>query len=63
MPMVANESKGVVDDQEGARRMPYPANEYRENKEYVEAAAIVLGEESNTKKGDTMATHVWWDCK
>ena len=63
MPMAANESKGVVDDQEGARRMPYPANEYRENKEYVEATAIVLGEESNTKKGDTMATHVWWDCK
>lgn len=63
MPMAANESKGVVDDQEGARRMAYPVNEYRENKEYVEAAAATLGEESNTKKGDTMATHVWWDCK
>lgn len=63
MPMAANESKGVVDDQEGARRMSYPVNEYRENKEYVEAAAATLGEESNTKKGDTMATHVWWDCK
>lgn len=63
MPMAANESKGVVDDQEGARRMSYPVNEYRENKEYVEAAAATLDEESNTKKGDTMATHVWWDCK
>lgn len=63
MPMAANESKGVVDEQEGARRMAYPVNEYRENKEYVEAAAATLGEESNTKKGDTMATHVWWDCK
>ena len=27
MLMAANESKGVVDDQEGARRMPYPAND------------------------------------
>jgi hypothetical protein len=64
MPMAANASTGgVVDDTEGARRMPYPADEYRENKENVEAAVETLAKEASTKKGDTMGTHVWWDCK
>ena len=40
-----------------------PATEYRENKESVEAAVLTLTQESKTKKGDSMATHVWWDCK
>lgn len=63
MPMAANASSGIVDDTEGARRMPYPTDEYRENKESVEAAVSTLTQESKTKKGDSMATHVWWDCK
>ena len=63
MPMAGNASGGIVDDTEGARRMPYPTDEYRENKESVEAAVTTLAQESKTKKGDTMATHVWWDCK
>ncbi len=63
MPMAANASSGIVDDTEGARRMPYPTDEYRENKENVEAAVLTLTQESKTKKGDSMATHVWWDCK
>ena len=63
MPMAANASSGIVDDTEGARRMPYPTDEYRENKESVEAAVLTLTQESKTKKGDSMATHVWWDCK
>ena len=63
MPMAANASNGIVNDAEGARRMPYPTDEYRENKESVEAAVLALTQESKTKKGDSMATHVWWDCK
>lgn len=63
MPMAANASGGVVNDTEGARRMPYPTDEYRENRESVEAAVATLTQESKTKRGDTMATHVWWDCK
>ena len=63
MPMVANASGGIVNDAEGARRMPYPTDEYRENRESVEAAVATLTQESKTKRGDTMATHVWWDCK
>ena len=63
MPMAANASGGIVNDAEGARRMPYPTDEYRENRESVEAAVATLTQESKTKRGDTMATHVWWDCK
>lgn len=63
MPMVANLSGGIVDDAEGARRMPYPSDEYRENEENVNAAVDLLTKESSNKKGDTMATRVWWDCK
>ena len=40
-----------------------PTDEYRENRESVEAAVATLTQESKTKRGDTMATHVWWDCK
>lgn len=50
MPMAANASSGIVDDTEGARRMPYPTDEYRENKESVEAAVLTLTQESKTKK-------------
>lgn len=63
MPAVANLSGGIVNDAEGARRLPYPTNEYRENKENVNAGVTALTQESNNKKGDTMATHIWWDCK
>ncbi|GAE86497.1 SusD/RagB family nutrient-binding outer membrane lipoprotein [Bacteroides reticulotermitis] len=63
MPMAANLSGGIVNDAEGARRLPYPTNEYRENGENVKAAVSTLAQESNNKKGDTMATHIWWDCK
>ncbi len=61
--MAANLSGGIVNDAEGARRLPYPTNEYRENGENVKAAVSTLAQESNNKKGDTMATHIWWDCK
>lgn len=63
MPMVANLSGGIVSDAEGARRLPYPSNEYRENAESVRAAVSELTKESSNKKGDSMATRVWWDCK
>ena len=61
MPMAANASGGIVNDAEGARHMPYPTDENRENRESVEAAVATLTQESKTKRGDTMATHVWWD--
>lgn len=63
MPVAANLSGGIVSDTEGARRLPYPTNEYRENGENVNVAVAELTKESANKKGDTMATRVWWDCK
>jgi len=62
MPAVANLSGGTVSDSEGARRLPYPDDEYRENGANVNAAVSTLVSESSRSKGDNMGTHVWWDC-
>ena len=62
MPMVVNLGTNV-DDLEGACRLPYPVEEYNENGENVEKAVVALARESKIKKGDSMGTHVWWDCK
>lgn len=52
-----NKSGGVVDNELGARRMPFPTDEYVSNKENVENAV------SNYLNGaDNYATRVWWDC-
>lgn len=61
MPAVANLSGGAVSDSEGARRLPYPDDEYRENGANVNAAVAALAAESSRSKGDNMGTHVWWD--
>lgn len=63
MPVVHNLSDGAVNSAEGARRLTYPADEYRDNTENLNAALSALAKESSNKKGDTMATRVWWDCK
>ena len=53
-----NKSGGKVDSELGARRMPYPADEYVSNKNKV------LEEVSEYLKGaDEMGTFIWWDCK
>lgn len=62
MPAVANLSSGAVSDTQGARRLPYPAKEYRENGVNVQAGVAVLATESSSGAGDNMGTHVWWDC-
>lgn len=50
-----NKSGGVVDSQRGARRMPYPNEEYTSNETNVQYAV------SNYLNGpDNMATDVWW---
>lgn len=59
MPATAdgNKSLGVVDSRLGARRMPYPADEYTTNNEHINRAVreLLRGE-------DNMATRLWWDC-
>lgn len=53
-----NKSGGVVDSKKGARRMPYPLDEYNSNADNVaEAVAKYLN------GPDNMATDLWWAAK
>lgn len=53
-----NRSGGIVDSNRGARRMPYPSEEYTNNTENVQEAV------SKFLKGpDNMGTDVWWAAK
>lgn len=53
-----NKSGGKVDSERGARRMPYPSDEYVSNKQNVQEAV------SKYLHGpDEMGTRMWWDCK
>lgn len=57
MPATAagNKSGGIVDSNRGARRMPYPSEEYSSNTANVQnAVSTLLG------GPDNMATDVWW---
>jgi hypothetical protein len=49
-----NKSGGIVDSNRGARRMPWPADEYTNNAANMPAALQALG------GADNMATDVWW---
>lgn len=57
MEVVTNNSGGVIPSNGSARRLPYPSEEYTENRENVLAAISLLG------GADNMATRVWWDSK
>lgn len=58
IPVKNNKSGGVVDSKKGARRMPYPLDEFVSNKTNVQYAV------SNYLGGpDNMATDVWWASK
>lgn len=53
-----NKSNGIVDSERGARRIPYPQDEYVGNTINVQTAV------SKYLHGlDNMAQNVWWDCK
>ena len=49
----------------GARRLPYPVEEYQQNNANLQLAIQTLdGEQQNgNRTGDVMGTRVWWDCK
>ena len=53
-----NKSNGVVKNDLGARRMPYPQNERTTNAENYQKAVSEL-----LKGSDNMGTRVWWDYK
>ena len=53
-----NKSGNIVDNELGARRMPYPQSESSKNYDNYRQACDEL-----LKGRDNMATRVWWDCK
>lgn len=54
MPVVVNNSGGIVDSRRGARRLFYPQEERTNNPANYNAALTLLG------GPDNMATDVWW---
>lgn len=58
IPVNYNLSNGGVDSEKGARRMPYPSEEYTSNTENVTNAVSTL-----LKGADNWSTKLWWDCK
>ncbi|WP_295938003.1 SusD/RagB family nutrient-binding outer membrane lipoprotein [uncultured Alistipes sp.] len=64
LPVVEDKSGGTVDVAYGARRLPYPVEEYDKNNTNLQAAIRMLNEETQgVRRGDIMGTRVWWDCK
>lgn len=53
-----NKSNGTVDSMTGARRMPYPRDEYVNN-----PANIAKAVSDYLKGADNMSTRLWFDCK
>lgn len=58
MPVVVNNSGGMVDTGQGPRRLAYPGEEITTNEENVRYAI-----ENYLKGPDNMATRVWWDAR
>lgn len=59
-----DKSGGTVDLNHHARRLPYPVEEYQQNRENLEAAITLLDAESTgDRNGDKMGTRLWWDVK
>lgn len=57
LPVVMNKSGNTVNSDFGIRRLPYPADEYKENGQNLQQAIVMLGGPDNG------GTRVWWDCK
>lgn len=65
LPAVEDKSGGTVDIKYGARRLPYPIEEYQRNNANLQTAIQTLDSEqrNGNRTGDGMGTRVWWDCK
>lgn len=64
LPAIEDKSGGTVDLEQGARRLPYPVEEYQKNSANLQSAIQLLNQETQgIRKGDGMGTRVWWDVK
>ncbi len=65
LPVPTDKSGGSVNVEQGARRLPYPVEEYQQNNTNLQTAIQTLDAEQQNgdRTGDVMGTRVWWDCK
>ena len=65
LPVPTDKSGGSVNVEQGARRLPYPVEEYQQNNSNLQTAIQTLDAEQQNgdRTGDVMGTRVWWDCK
>ena len=63
LPVVNNDSQGLIDTQIQVRRCPFPVQEYNTNEAAVQAAVQLLGGEAVGGGLDNGGTRLWWDRK
>ena len=61
LPVVNNDSQGLIDTQMQVRRCPFPVQEYNTNQAAVQAAIQLLNGESLNGGQDNGGTRLWWD--
>ena len=63
LPVVSNDSQGLIDTQIQVRRCPFPVQEYNTNEAAVQAAIQLLDGEALGGGQDNGGTRLWWDRK
>lgn len=63
LPVVNNDSQGLVDTRLQVRRCPFPVQEYNTNLAAVQAAVQLLSGEALDGGQDNGGTRLWWDRK
>ena len=63
LPVVNNDSQGLIDTDIQVRRCPFPVQEYNTNEAAVQAAVQLLGSEAMGGGQDNGGTRLWWDRK
>ena len=63
LPVVSNDSQGLIDTRVQVRRCPFPVQEYNTNQAVVQAAVELLDGEALGGGQDNGGTRLWWDRK
>ena len=63
LPVVNNDSQGLIDTHLQVRRCPFPVQEYNTNQAAVQAAIQLLDAEAIDGGQDNGGTRLWWDKK
>lgn len=63
LPVVNNDSQGLIDTRIQVRRCPFPVQEYNTNEAAVQAAIQLLDGEALGGGQDNGGTRLWWDRK